>query len=807
MNSKSNQLRYETILNSLNEYIRVVDRHNNVVFENRPMQRFFGKTTGRKCYELWNQDSPCDHCAATDARHDSKAKIQEKKSNNRFYSVKCYPILLADGTCDEIVEIISDVTEQKKLNEKLENYTEKLKEAVDRKTLQIRKNQEIILQERTNLINILDSMQDLVFVINPACKIRFINKIARQKYGNVLNDECYRVIRGRSQKCPSCHKTHLLKKNETRRWEHFAENENRFYDILESPTIGPDRNAATLIIMRDITEIKTMELQLRNSEERYALAQDAANLGSWDLHLADKTLHWSDKIEPIFGFKKGEFKGTYNAFLECVYPDDRIMVVDAVNSCITGTGDYSVEHRIVWPNGKVRWVSETGNIVKDDQGHAVRLVGVVTDITIRKQYEEKLHLNEARLEALLKLKNMTESSDDDISSFALEKGVSLTNSQIGYMHFINDDQKTLNLYSWSRETLKNCTAAKLSHYPIDKAGIWVDCVRQKRPVIHNDYQKYNGKKGYPEGHVHLVRHMSIPVFENDKVVAVAGVGNKPTNYDSSDVRQLSLLMKGMWGHIRHRRNVEKIKKHSSTLEDRVRELVEEVRVKDKLAILGGISSGLAHEIRNPMGSIIAGIKLLSREDKSPEDKKTVLDILTKESERINRALTGFLTYARPNKFVMDTVDLNGILTEIIKLSGENSELSGDHKTIAKLDKTIPQIPGDNDRVKQVFWNILSNAYKAMREPGTVTIKTGTQKPFVFVEIGDTGSGIPEENIPEIFTPFYSVRQGGTGLGLAISQRIMEEHYGKIEVTSEINRGTVFKLLFPSKRNQPKQDEI
>lgn len=799
--------RYETILNSVNEYVRVVNRNYDVVFENSPMQKEFGGTRGKKCYAFWNGNRPCQNCVSEKVRGDYEVRIREEKLDNRFYRIKCYPIVLEDGSCEETIEIISDVTDQKRLTEELANHTEKLKEEVERKTSQIKKNQEIIQRERENLTYILDSMQDKVFVIDGDCRIRFINKSAHKRYGDVLNQKCYQVIKDETNKCASCNTTHLLKKNETRRWEHYSVKDHSYYDVIETATIGPDRKPATLIILRNITEIKNMELQLRTSEERYALAQNAANLGSWDLNLSTKALHWSEKIEPMFGFKKGEFKGTYDAFLACVHPDDRLMVVDAVNSCISGIRDYSVEHRIVWPNGNVHWVLETGNIVKDSQGKAIRLMGVVTDITRRKQYEEKLRLNESRLEALLKLKNMSEATDEEISSFALEKGVILTGSSIGYMHFINDDQKSLNLYAWSKDTLKNCKAARTSHYPIDQAGIWVDCVRQKRPVIHNDYQNYPQKKGCPEGHVHLIRHMSIPVFENDRVVAVAGVGNKAVNYDSTDVRQLSLLMNGMWEHIRHRRNVRAIEKHSTQLEEQVTRLVDEVRVKDKLAILGMVSSGLAHEIRNPMGSIVAGIKLLAREDKSIDDKKTVLNILTKESERINRALTDFLIYARPNKFVMGNVNLNSLLNDIIRLSSENPDLSGRHEIVLKLDDSIPEIPGDIDRIRQVLWNIISNAYKAMKPPGTITVKTFANDMFTTVAISDTGTGIPEDKLSEIFAPFFTMRQGGTGLGLAISQRIMEEHHGRIEVDSELNKGTEFRLLFPSKTTPIKQDEL
>ncbi len=786
----------EIILNSISEYIRVVDRKYKVLFENAPMQTDLGKTEGKKCYEFWGEQEPCQNCVSATARKEFSPKIREVEVDNKFFKIKCYPILLSDGTCEETVEIIADITDQKKLNLQIENYTEKLEEEVEKKTSQIKKNQEIILKERENLTNILDSMQDIIFVINQDFKIRFINRTAWEKYGDVIDKKCHEIINNSESPCSFCKDRRMHSSNETRRREYYSKKDNCFYDIIESPTIGPDIEPSTLIMMRDITETKQMEIKLKSSEERYYLAQQAANLGSWDWNINTNALHWSERIEPMFGFEKGQFNGSYDSFLDCIHPDDKQIVIDAVDSCINDGTDYAVEHRIVWPNGSIRWVSESGNVLRDKVGHAFRMLGIVTDITKRKQFEEKLRLNESRLEALIKLKNLTESSDEEITSFALEEGVTLTGSKIGYMHFINDDQQSLYLYAWSKETMKQCKAERTPHYPVNAAGIWLDCIRQKRPVIHNDYQNLKTKKGYPDGHVHLIRHMSIPIFEGDKVVAVAGVGNKESNYDDSDVRQLSLLINGMWEHIRHRRNVEEIKKHSTSLEEQVQQLVEEVRMKDRLAILGEVSSGLAHEIRNPMGSIIAGIKLLERNDKNEEEKKTVFDIIKKESERINRSLTEFLTYARPNKFRSDTVNLNTILEEIIKLSTKNPDLAEKHKVITKLDPSITDISGDSDRVKQVFWNIFSNAYNSMDKPGTITVNTRKDKGFLHVEISDTGKGIAEENLGKIFTPFFTMRQGGTGLGLAISKRIMEEHRGKIKVQSVVKKGTVFTLTFP-----------
>ncbi len=134
---------------------------------------------------------------------------------------------------------------------------------------------------------------------------------------------------------------------------------------------------------------------LKTSEERYALAQKAADIGSWDWNIVTGKLLWSERIEPMFGFARGQFEGTYEAFLQAVHPEDRDFVVNSVNACMEGGADYRIEHRIVWPEGTVRWVSETGDVIRDAGGKAVRMLGVVQDITARKQAEQEIReLNE-----------------------------------------------------------------------------------------------------------------------------------------------------------------------------------------------------------------------------------------------------------------------------------------------------------------------------------------------------------------------------------------------------------------------------
>lgn len=172
--------------------------------------------------------------------------------------------------------------------------------------------------------------------------------------------------------------------------------------------------------------------------------------------------------------------------------------------------------------------------------------------------EAELKLDEERLEALLKLGQIKTVDEEQLLEYALEECVRLTDSQIGYLHFVCPDQKNLSLHTWSKNTRKYCKAEKNPHYPIAEAGIWADCVREKVPVVHNDYAAHPDKKELPEGHVTLKRHLSIPVVDGDRIVMVTGVGNKENPYMDSDIRQLTLFMQSMWGIIKEKRVEEKL---------------------------------------------------------------------------------------------------------------------------------------------------------------------------------------------------------------------------------------------------------
>ena len=163
---------------------------------------------------------------------------------------------------------------------------------------------------------------------------------------------------------------------------------------------------------------------------------------------------------------------------------------------------------------------------------------------------------------------MTDRSAAEIANHAMESAIRLTGSTIGYIAFANEDETVLTMHYWSNSAMQQCAMIdKPIVYPVKDTGLWGEAIRQRKPVITNDYAAPNPlKKGTPSGHVRLTRHMNIPVFDGGRIVAVAGVGNKAEDYQDDDVRQLTLFMDGMWRILCRKRAEEALKQFNQQLE-------------------------------------------------------------------------------------------------------------------------------------------------------------------------------------------------------------------------------------------------
>jgi len=190
------------------------------------------------------------------------------------------------------------------------------------------------------------------------------------------------------------------------------------------------------------------------------------------------------------------------------------------------------------------------------------LYSIVHDITDRVQAEEQIRLNESRLQSLLRISQHEADTIQDLLDFVLNEAVALMESEIGYIYHYREEEQLFILNTWSKEVMNQCSVLEpQTIYELDKTGIWGEVVRQRKPIVVNDFQAPNPlKKGYPEGHVDLRKYMSVPVFRENQIVAVVGVANKQTDYTQTDVWQLSLLMDSVWKIVDRKRAEEAVRK-------------------------------------------------------------------------------------------------------------------------------------------------------------------------------------------------------------------------------------------------------
>ena len=237
--------------------------------------------------------------------------------------------------------------------------------------------------------------------------------------------------------------------------------------------------------------------------------------------------------------------------------------------------------------------------------------------------------------------------------------------------------------------------------------------------------------------------------------------------------------------------------HILTFQDetKLRELERRVRQSEKLAAIGQLAAGIAHEIRNPLASISGSIQLLQADEGAGGDNPKLMSIVMKEISRLNNLITEFLDYAKPEAPMEDHVNLDQLLQEILDFT------SLDQKNVPVKQVFEPKeghiIKGNKDKLKQAFLNIIVNAYQAFTDQDNAELKVAVDKKGeeVVVSISDNGCGMDEKLRNQIFEPFRTTKSKGTGLGLAITHSIFESHKAKVQVDSQLGEGTTFTIQF------------
>ena len=506
---------------------------------------------------------------------------------------------------------------------------------------------------------------------------------------------------------------------------------------------------------------------LRQSEERMRRSQEFANIGTWDWHIKTGRLHWSDSIWPLFGYEKDKTETTYENFLAAIHPEDRQRVTQAVNDCVEHGSNYNIEHRVVWPDGTIKWLHESGDVVRNEDGIALHMLGVVQDITERLEAENQLRESEERFVFAV------EGAGDGVWDWNIE-----TNE-------VQFSKNWMQMLGYNPGELKNNfdTFLDLMH-PDDR-------VRAK-----NKLDNYlNGKIS-----VYAIElKMRCKDGSYKWILSRGKVMNK-------DVDEKPLRMIGIHNDITKRKQVEQ----DLVLARKAAEAASEAKSL--------FLSNMSHELRTPMNAIMGYgqlLKLDTTQSLTPNQEENVDEILN-ASKHLLELINELLDLAKIEEGAMDLtledtfaeyiiIESLNLINPLAKKRGIKIQLSKNN-VLKNREEFLEQINNkiklDRIRFKQVMLNLLGNAIKYNNENGAITIACDSKNSnIVRISVTDTGPGLSEDKQARLFTSFDRLDAGdsgveGTGIGLVITKKIVEMMDGEIGVSSQPGQGSTFWVEFP-----------
>jgi PAS domain S-box-containing protein len=548
-------------------------------------------------------------------------------------------------------------------------------------------------------------------------------------------------------------------------------------------------------IVRDITK--------RKKDERELILRSTAlyNAGNAIIITDDDgiILYANPAFENLTGLAQEEAIGTNSRDLLKSEYHDRYFYKNLWSKITSGH---------IW-NGEVISRKKDGSLfteeitiapVTNEKGKIVNYVAVIQDITDKKFASDLLKTR-------LNLISYSDShSLDELMVQALDEVEKFTSSTVSFFHFVLEDQKTLTLQAWStRTSLEYCKAeGKGLHSDIEKAGVWVDCVRERRTIVHNDYASLPHRKGLPEGHAPLIRELVIPIMRNNSIRAILGVGNKAGDYNDRDISVTSYLADILWDIIERKRADENLKRLNAQLETRVARRTAELERANKE--LESFSYSVSHDLRAPLRHITGFLEMLKREtgDTAGDRVKHYIEVIMDSSKRMGLLIDDLLSFSRMRRTSLSRqiINMEDLVSDILN---EFSEEINRYK-ISISRKELPQVQGDTAMLRVVLVNLISNAIKFSAKSPDPVIEIGSDLingETVFY-VRDNGVGFDMKYAGKLFGVFQRLHNErdfeGTGIGLAIVKNIIERHNGRIWAESEPGKETCFYFILPGDVN-------
>jgi len=565
--------------------------------------------------------------------------------------------------------------------------------------------------------------------------------------------------------------------------------------------MGDQTKPTFLAIINDITERKKAEDALRESEEMFRNVFELSPIGK-TMTAEDGSLRVNKAFAEMLGYSMAELE-TIN-WMQLTYPEDIGKSDAAAQALINGKEKrVSFEKRYIHKNGSIVCAQLTIGLLGGIASAPQFFLTSAEDITERKKAEEELRQNESRLKRLVDILQHQSETIQGFLDYALEQAIQLTGSKIGYIYYYSEERKEFVLNTWSKDVMAECAVIDpLSRYELDKTGFWGEAVRQRKPIIANDFPDNNPlKKGAPEGHVRLLKFMTVPVFRDQKIVGVVGLANKAEDYNETDILQTSLLMEAVWKVVERKTAEEEIRALNAELEERVLERTMELTAANKE--LESFSYSVSHDLRAPLRSIegFSSIFLDEYGASIPEKGREYLERVRRNALRMGQLIDDILELTRigRSELRMGEVDLSALAAEVVAELVEQNP---------KRDVAIEIEPGmtatgDPQLLRIVLANLLGNAWKftSKREHAHVVmgrLVDPEHGPAFFIR--DDGVGFDNAYKGRLFVAFQRLHAEqdfpGTGIGLANVQRVVRRHGGEVWAEGEIGKGATFCFSIP-----------
>ena len=691
------------------------------------------------------------------------------------------------------------------------------------------------------------SMNEGVIVMEEDYLISFMNRAAIDMFGDQTGSLCYQTLMGENEPCQICPIEEIINKGQSN-FRHTTQLKGeRWVELTASPVKNIDESLSIIEIVRDITEVKTLETELKQAEERYRSLLENANDAIVSTRIGGRITFFNKKAEEVFGYTQDEVIGK--------------SILDLMPERLREPHEKNIQRRMEIKSSKTtRLLFEGIGLRKDGTELPVEvsyiplgigehsLTAIFRDITDRKKAEEDKSRSDARLQQkVAELSIMNEISEVLLSTRELDEILHMILIGVTAYQALGFNRAFLFLVN-EEATMLEGEVATGSLTPEEAYKIWERLAQEKHTLKELLESRHGELSKEDEPINNLVMQMKIPLkgtesiftqtlYEKKSFNIVDGINNplidkdlvKLLGTDSFSLvplvsrgEPLGVLLADNFINKKpiHDEDVERLitfANHASlaienshlykSLEGKVEELstayneLQENRDKliryERLSAVGEVAAKVTHEIRNPMVVIGGFARRILRKDHDGELNRNYVKIIVEEISRMENILTDVLYFAKPAVPKRNTADLNRIIRstlEVLVLEIEEHNINLEEH----IDPNLPMLFLDENQIRRVLMNLIRNAIQAMPDGGTITISTVHEGQWAIIETADTGVGIEDDDMDKLFDAFFSSKSTGSGLGLTVSAQIINNHGGTIEVQKREPRGTIFKIKLPVK---------